>query len=64
MSQNVKQQLKPRLMMLLDEAKSACAQRRIIDLAKVDENAKGMSLHISKGLDKGTYGVDTACLVM
>ena len=50
--------------MLLDEAKSACAQRRIIDLAKVDENAKGMSLHISKGLDKGAYGVDTACLAM
>lgn len=62
MSQNVKQRLKPRVMMLLDKAKAACAQRRIVDLAKQNEDSN--PLHIAKGLDKGAYGVDMASLAM
>lgn len=64
MSQNVKQRLKPRVMMLLDEAKTECAQRRIVDLAKQNEDSSTAPLQITKGLDKGAYGVDTASLAM
>ena len=62
MSQNVKQRLKPRVMMILDSEKEQCKQKRIVDLALQSEDANGMPLHISKGLDQGAYGVDPSNL--
>lgn len=64
MSQNMKQRLKPRVMLLLDDQKHQCKNRRIIDLSLQSEDANGMPLHISKGLDRGTYDVDVSGLVM
>lgn len=62
LSQNVKQRLKPKIMMVLDEQKQQYAERRIIDLAEQSEDSSGMPLHISKGLDQGEHGVDTSGL--
>ena len=62
MAQNLKQRLKPRVMMLLDNEKEQCEQKRIVDLALQTEDVNGMPLHISKGLDQGAYGVDPSCL--
>ena len=64
MSQNLKQRLKPRVMLLLDSDKAQCKQKRIIDLALQAEDANGAPLHISKGLDHGAYGVDPSSLGM
>ena len=60
LAQNVKQRLKPQIMMILDDQKKQYAQRRIIDLAVQSEDSNGKLLHISRGLDHGEYGVDTA----
>lgn len=62
LSQNVKQRLKPKIMMVLDEQKQQYAERRIIDLAEQSEDSSGMPLHISKGLDQGEHGIDTSGL--
>lgn len=64
MSQNLKQRLKPVVMILLDQEKEPCKQRRIIDLSKHGEDANGMPLHISRGLDQGAYGIDRDSLDM
>jgi len=62
LSQNVKQRLKPKIMMVLDEQKQQFAERRIIDLAEQSEDSSGMPLHIAKGLDQGEHDVDTSSL--
>lgn len=62
LSQNIKQRLKPKVMLILDDKKEQCAQRRIIDLAVQSEDANGNPLNISRGLDHGEYGVNTAAL--
>jgi HD-GYP domain-containing protein (c-di-GMP phosphodiesterase class II) len=62
LSQNVKQRLKPRIMMLLDEKKKQYENRHIVDLAEQSEDSSGMPLHIAKGLDKGEYDLDPANL--
>ena len=60
LSQNVKQRLKPKVMMILDEKKEQYAQRRIVDLAMQNKDSNGDPLNITKSLDRGEYGVDTA----
>lgn len=60
LSQNAKQRLKPKIMMVLDEKKQQYTERRIIDLAEQSEDSSGMPLHISKGLEQGEYGLDAA----
>jgi HD-GYP domain-containing protein (c-di-GMP phosphodiesterase class II) len=62
LSQNAKHRLKPKIMMILDEKKQPCAVRRIVDLAVQSEDSNGMPLQITRGLDHGEYGVDTAAI--
>lgn len=62
LSQNTEQRLKPRVMLLLDEQKHLYEKRNVINLAEQSEDANGMPLHISKGLDQGAYGIDLSSL--
>lgn len=54
LSQNTKQKLRPKVILILDEDKRPYKKRRVFDLALEE----GLPVHISRGLENNAYGVD------
>jgi HD-GYP domain-containing protein (c-di-GMP phosphodiesterase class II) len=64
MSVNTLKRLRPTVMLLLDSAKRALEEFRLIDLAEVLDDASGSPLNVRNGLPQGAYGIDRAALFL
>lgn len=64
MAVNALRRLRPVVMLLLDAAKQPLAEFAVVDLARVETDARGEPLTVRAGLPLGSYGLDPAQLFL
>jgi hypothetical protein len=57
-SQNRKNRLQPRVLLVLDSKKSRIPSPKVIDLLTDRENEYGLEYEIGRSLEFGMYGID------